>query len=125
MDATLLRRPLSLDAPWSIPQEGAAEQADGLDGHGWDGAHTIEGAALLLQATLARAADESRVERGERSDPLELLRELPAEQRLVVERVVLGGWSYRRTATALQVSPMTVQRRLQRGLTQLRRLLQP
>jgi RNA polymerase sigma-B factor len=58
-------------------------------------------------------------------DALALLPQLPPEQRLVVERVVLAGWSYRRVAAALQVSPMTVQRRLQRGLEQLRRRLQP
>jgi len=55
--------------------------------------------------------------------PLELLASLASDQRVVVERVVLAGWSYRRTGTALKISPMTVQRRLQRGLAQLRQLL--
>jgi RNA polymerase sigma-B factor len=36
------------------------------------------------------------------------------------EKVVLSGWTYRRTAALLQVSPMTVQRRLKQGLAQLR-----
>ncbi|MGL6132920.1 MAG: sigma factor-like helix-turn-helix DNA-binding protein, partial [Prochlorococcaceae cyanobacterium] len=54
-----------------------------------------------------------------------LLSRLEEPLRTVVERVVLAGWSYRRTAELLQVSPMTVQRRLRRGLEQLRRLLSP
>jgi RNA polymerase sigma-B factor len=40
--------------------------------------------------------------------------------RLVIQKVVLSGWTYRRTAALLQVSPMTVQRRLKRGLAQLK-----
>ena len=41
----------------------------------------------------------------------------------VVKRVVLSGWSYRRTAQQLAISPMTVQRRLNRGLALLREQL--
>ncbi len=59
----------------------------------------------------------------EPSNALQLLATLATEQRDVVERVVLAGWSYRRTGAALQISPMTVQRRLQRGLGQLRKRL--
>jgi RNA polymerase sigma-B factor len=58
-------------------------------------------------------------------EPLQLLAGLQMEQRQVVERVVLAGWSYRRTGQALNISPMTVQRRLRRALEQLRRLLNP
>lgn len=43
--------------------------------------------------------------------------------REVVRQVVLEGRSYRAAASALQVSPMTVQRRLHRGLAELRQLL--
>jgi DNA-directed RNA polymerase specialized sigma24 family protein len=43
--------------------------------------------------------------------------------RRVIQKVVLSGWSYRRTAALLQVSPMTVQRRLKQGLAQLRSAL--
>jgi RNA polymerase sigma-B factor len=43
--------------------------------------------------------------------------------RQVVQRVVLSGWTYRRTAAQLRVSPMTVQRRLKRGLAELRKAL--
>lgn len=48
--------------------------------------------------------------------PLELLDRLEPGLQQVVRKVVLAGWSYRRTAALLQISPMTVQRRLQRGL---------
>jgi DNA-directed RNA polymerase specialized sigma subunit len=43
--------------------------------------------------------------------------------RRVIQKVVLSGWSYRRTAALLQVSPMTVQRRLKQGLAQMRAAL--
>lgn len=54
----------------------------------------------------------------------ELLQRLDPRERLVVRRVVLGGWSYRRLATQMQISPMTVQRLLQRGLATLRQQLE-
>lgn len=50
-----------------------------------------------------------------------MLADLPEEQRLVVRRIVLEGFSCRRLACELGVSPMTVQRRLQRGLEGIRR----
>jgi RNA polymerase sigma-B factor len=43
--------------------------------------------------------------------------------RRVIQKVVLSGWSYRRTAALLQVSPMTVQRRLKQGLALMRAAL--
>lgn len=43
--------------------------------------------------------------------------------RRVIQKVVLSGWTYRRTAALLQVSPMTVQRRLKQGLAQMRAAL--
>ena len=46
---------------------------------------------------------------------------LEPDLRQVVDKVVLSGWTYRRTAALLKVSPMTVQRRLKRGLAELRR----
>jgi DNA-directed RNA polymerase specialized sigma24 family protein len=42
---------------------------------------------------------------------------------VVIRHVILSGWSYRRTADILKVSPMTIQRRLKRGLSQLRQAL--
>ena len=49
-----------------------------------------------------------------------LLAQLEPRQRQVVRQVVLAGWSYRRLAKQMQVSPMTIQRLLRRGLAQLR-----
>ena len=49
-----------------------------------------------------------------------LLAGLRERERLVVEQVVLAGQSYRQLARRLNVSPMTVRRRLHRGLDQLR-----
>ncbi|MEI7664743.1 MAG: sigma-70 family RNA polymerase sigma factor [Synechococcaceae cyanobacterium ELA263] len=49
-----------------------------------------------------------------------LLAQLEPRQRQVVRQVVLAGWSYRRLAQQMQVSPMTIQRLLHRGLAQLR-----
>lgn len=54
----------------------------------------------------------------------ELLEKLDPRQREVVRQVVLGGWSYRRLAARMQVSPMTVQRLLHRGLASLRQQLE-
>jgi RNA polymerase sigma-B factor len=51
---------------------------------------------------------------------LSALAELQPGLRDVVRQVVLEGRSYRTTAAALEVSPMTVQRRLHRGLAELR-----
>ncbi len=48
----------------------------------------------------------------------------PREQ-MVVRQVVLAGWSYRRLGVQMQVSPMTVQRLLRRGLERLRLHLEP
>jgi transposase len=48
---------------------------------------------------------------------------LDSKQQLIVRRVVLEGWSYRRLAGELGVSPMTVQRQLRKGLERLRQHL--
>jgi RNA polymerase sigma-B factor len=50
----------------------------------------------------------------------ELLEQLDPRQRRVVQQVVLAGCSYRQLAAEMDISPMTVQRLLQRGLGQLR-----
>ncbi|MFN5698059.1 MAG: sigma-70 family RNA polymerase sigma factor [Cyanobacteriota bacterium] len=52
-----------------------------------------------------------------------LLAVLEPRQRWVVRQVVLAGWSYRRLASQMEVSPMTVQRLLRRGLDRLRQHL--
>lgn len=74
------------------------------------------------------AASETQLhdENEEQQEQLELhLRALEPGVRQVIQKVVLSGWTYRRTATWLQVSPMTVQRRLKRGLMLLRAALAP
>lgn len=53
------------------------------------------------------------------------LRQLEPPLRDVVRRVVLEGRSYRNVAALLQISPMTVQRRLHRALAILRQELSP
>jgi RNA polymerase sigma-B factor len=53
-----------------------------------------------------------------------LLEKLDPRQREVIRQVVLKGLSYRQMARRLQVSPMTVQRLLHRGLEQLKGDLQ-
>ncbi|MGB5136385.1 MAG: sigma-70 family RNA polymerase sigma factor [Prochlorococcaceae cyanobacterium] len=93
LEASLvLQRPLSLQE--ALTEEGLGDLPSPVDGPG--------------------EADE----RG--GEVLQLLSQLEEPLRTVVERVVLTGWSYRRTAEVLHVSPMTVQRRLRRGLEKLR-----
>lgn len=50
----------------------------------------------------------------------QLLALVGPRQRRVLRHVVLDGWSYRRTATALKVSAPTVQRLLHRALAELK-----
>jgi len=57
---------------------------------------------------------------GEAATVQALLEGLDPRQREVVQQVVLRGLSYRQLARRMQVSPMTVQRLLHRGLEQLR-----
>jgi len=65
-------------------------------------------------------------EEGEQEAQLrQQLLQLEPGLRQVIQKVVLSGWTYRRTAAWLQVSPMTVQRRLKRGLALLRTALAP
>ena len=52
------------------------------------------------------------------------LQALDAQSQWIVGKVVLEGWSYRRAATHLQVSPMTVQRRLKQGLARVKSALE-
>jgi RNA polymerase sigma-B factor len=80
-----------------------------------DGATEVEAAESMPSAAPAEDHGPMR----------NLLGELDSSQRAVVERVVLAGWSYRRTGEALQISPMTVQRRLRSGLARLHQLLRP
>ena len=70
-----------------------------------------------VPARLPDQEDECRHEAGEITG---LLQGLAPRERQVVCRVVLAGWSYRRLAAEMNLSPSTVQRLLRRGLAQLR-----
>lgn len=52
---------------------------------------------------------------------LQALASLEEKLQVVVRSIVISGWSYRQTARALELSPMTVRRRLSAGLEELRR----
>ena len=80
-----------------------------------DGSDTLDQAASSIAPTAT----------GDTDDVQALLGQLDSSQRAVLERVVLEGWSYRRTGQALRISPMTVQRRLRSGLARLHELLRP
>jgi RNA polymerase sigma-B factor len=97
LESTLHRRPVSLDQLLLDPE-----------------------ATDRLPAVGASSAGAERERSGQVRS---LLGQLESNQRAVLERVVLAGWSYRRTGEALQISPMTVQRRLRSGLAHLHQLL--
>jgi RNA polymerase sigma-B factor len=79
----------------------------------------------LEEARLEEVAAPEGIQPDERLVALrELLEGLDPRQRQVVRQVVLGGWSYRRLAVQMQISPMTVQRLLHRGLASLRQQLE-
>ncbi|MEB3302817.1 MAG: sigma-70 family RNA polymerase sigma factor [Cyanobacteriota bacterium] len=78
-----------------------------------------------LTEQLARPAEDALEESHESQARVErLLGRLDGRTERVVRLVVLQGWSYRRAAAALEVSAMTVQRCLERGLATLRAQLQ-
>ncbi len=115
-----LRRALDLSIPqWQELQRGKAM------------ARPIGLADEVIDAWAEQAVDReagsdrqgSAESNGEGEYQLRLKRQwdcLEPDLRQVVDKVVLSGWTYRRTAALLKVSPMTVQRRLKRGLAELR-----
>lgn len=116
------------------PSAAQLQQAMGLNQRQWQDLQNSLPLQRLLSLEEALGEDWSGPEAGLTSTPAAatgecdaalLLSQLEEPLRVVVERVVLAGWSYRRTAELLQVSPMTVQRRLRRGLEQLRLALSP
>ena len=114
-----LRRALDLSIPqWQELQRGKAM------------ARPIGLADGVIDAWAEQAVDreagsaQQPGEDGEAEYQLKLKRQwarLEPDLRQVVDKMVLSGWTYRRTAALLKVSPMTVQRRLKRGLAELRR----
>ncbi len=118
-----LRRALDLSIPqWQELQRGKAmARPIGLtDGviDAW-----AEQAVDREAGSAQHGATQRPGEDGEGEYQLRLKRQwarLEPDLRQVVDKVVLSGWTYRRTAALLKVSPMTVQRRLKRGLAELR-----
>jgi RNA polymerase sigma-B factor len=91
----------------------------------------LQGQALARPSALGATADDIQAQvpdgpenwvepTGTEHTILGQLARLEPCLRLVIQKVVLSGWTYRRTAALLQVSPMTVQRRLKRGLALLK-----
>ncbi|MEB3257390.1 MAG: sigma-70 family RNA polymerase sigma factor [Cyanobacteriota bacterium] len=81
--------------------------------------------ALLIEQLSSPALEPQEEEQGSQKRIEELLEGLDPRTQQVLRRVVLQGWSYRRTAAALNVSAMTVQRCLHSGLANLRHKLCP
>jgi len=105
-----MSRPLSLE---SLQADAATLSAPG---GGDDGAHDRVLAAAEAQDTyaphgLAMAWQQCSVE--------QMLAMVAPRQRKVLRHVVLDGWSYRRTASAMHVSAPTVQRLYHRALAEL------
>jgi RNA polymerase sigma-B factor len=79
----------------------------------------------LLEQISSPPSEPREDEPGSQVRVEELLKGLDPRTQQVIRGVVLQGWSYRRTATSLNVSAMTVQRCLHRGLATLRDQLCP
>lgn len=80
-------------------------------------------AALEDGLCIAPAPEQPGSSAAEGQQALALLGHLEPQLQVVIRHVVLSGWSYRRTADVLKVSPMTIQRRLKRGLGLLKQAL--
>ena len=81
--------------------------------------------AVLMEQISSPPMELQEEDQGSQKRVDELLESLDPRTQQVLRRVVLQGWSYRRTAAALNVSAMTVQRCLHRGLANLRDQLCP
>jgi RNA polymerase sigma factor (sigma-70 family) len=83
--------------------------------------------SLEIEALVLSDAELERIERelgGPRTDALELLSDLPAEQRTAIEGRVLEDRGYAELAAALECSPSVVRQRVSRGLRTLRTRLE-
>ena len=71
----------------------------------------------------AKSNNESMLDRAAQSENVQKVRQalldLPENERIAVQKVVIGGESLRTTGRSLGVSGMTIQRRVKRGLRQL------
>ena len=112
-----------------IPSDDELRREMGLSTMQWDRLEQARqlGRMLPLAAEMDVAAEDAGPALAENTQTeqraLEALDDLDPSLAEVVRRVVLSGWSYRRTAGKLKVSPMTVQRRLRKGLALLRQHL--
>jgi len=113
-----LRKALELtDAQWQDLQRGLAMGRPlGLEGTAAD---AWAERAIEPSSSAADLMAQEQLEEQQRELKRQLSR-LEPEVRRVIHQVVIAGWTYRRTAALLKVSPMTVQRRLKRGLAELR-----
>ena len=123
-----LRRALDLSIPqWQELQRGKAMArpiglADGVI-DAWAEQAVNREAGSAQHGSAEHGSAQQPGEDGEAEYQLRLKRQwarLEPDLRQVVDKVVLSGWTYRRPAALLKVSPMTVQRRLKRGLAELR-----
>jgi len=119
------------DPTWQHSVGAAAEQLRqrlGVDARSWSLLQRHRQLLRPLPLEEARLEELAAPAAGEAEERLvllgQLLEQLDPRQRLVVRQVVLAGWSYRRLAARMQISPMTVQRLLHRGLADLRRQLE-
>lgn len=112
-----------------LPSDDELRREMGLSTVQWDRLEQARqlGRLLPLAAEMDVAADDAEPALADDTQAeqraLEALDDLDPSLAEVVRRVVLSGWSYRRTAGQLKVSPMTVQRRLRKGLGLLRQHL--
>ena len=81
--------------------------------------------AALLEQISSPDMEPEEDDQGSQRGVDELLKGLDPRTQQVLHGVVVKGWSYRRTAAALNVSTMTVQRCLRSGLENLRIQLCP
>ena len=110
------------------PQAEELRQAIGLSAVQWR--RMLESAGCgqrlwLAPEALALLPAPESPDQPEPDPRLEGLRQLPADDRRVLEQVVLRGRSLREVAGQLGVSAATVHRRLHRGLAELRRRVGP
>jgi RNA polymerase sigma-B factor len=102
-------------------------RAMGLSEQGWEQlelARRLNSMVSLDAPDLAvelREATSACQEESGSDQALQALGGLEAPLQAVVRSIVISGWSYRQTARQLNVSPMTVKRRLALGLERLRR----
>ena len=90
-----------------------------VDGVQLEGASPWDATAHPPSPSPSEAIDEPIQAR----ELLAALNRLNPVRQQVIRRVVLEGWSLRRTAVQLEISPMTVSRQLRRGLDELRSML--